>query len=149
MVQQLGRGWRVSGGKGFLNAIVHVGAHVSEASLVKANVDNAFLAGFGICESLTSNLLYRSRRGHHVWASPKICPCACVLWIEIGIFVDRPHCDVNEKYCLDVVAESESVIDSLKWSRSNRRLSMMILKVTFGVANLRRCSFACVRELRR
>ena len=55
-VQQLDRERHLSGGKGFSNAIVHVGAHVSEAPLVKVNVDNAFLAGSGICESLISNL---------------------------------------------------------------------------------------------
>ena len=47
-------------------AHLHVVAHASEASLAKVNVDDAFLAGFGICESLPSNLLCRSRRGHHV-----------------------------------------------------------------------------------
>lgn len=114
MVQQLGRGRRLSGGKGFLNAIVHAEAHVSEASLARVNVDNAFLAGFGICESLISNLPCRNRHDHHVWASLKTCPCSCDLWTEIGIFVDRPHRDVNEKYCLDVVAGSESVIGLLR-----------------------------------
>jgi len=65
VVQELDREQRLSGGKGFLNVIVHVGAHVSEASLARANVDSAFLAGFGICESLISSLLCRNRHGRH------------------------------------------------------------------------------------
>jgi hypothetical protein len=55
----------LSGGKDFLSANANVVAHVSEASLVKANVDNAFLAGFGICENLLSSLVCRNRHGHH------------------------------------------------------------------------------------
>ena len=54
-VQPLGRERRLTDGKGFLNAIA--AAHVSEASLARASDGSAFLAGFGICESLTSNLL--------------------------------------------------------------------------------------------
>jgi hypothetical protein len=55
MAQQLGRERRLSGGKDFLNAIAV--AHVSGASLVKVSIGGAFLAGFGICESLLSSLL--------------------------------------------------------------------------------------------
>ena len=112
VVQQLDHERRLSGGKGFLNAIVHVGAHVSEASLVKVNVDNAFLAGFGICESLLSNLLCRSRHDHHVWASLKTCLCCRDPWN--GILVDRTHRDVNERHPLDVAVGSESVIGLLR-----------------------------------
>jgi hypothetical protein len=78
-VQQLDRERHLSGGKGFSNAIVHAEAHVSEACLARVNVDNAFVAGFGICESLISNLPYRHRHDHHVWASLKSCPCSCDL----------------------------------------------------------------------
>lgn len=48
-----------TGDKGFLNVIV--AAHVSEASLVRVNVGNAFLADSEICESLLSNLLCQTR----------------------------------------------------------------------------------------
>jgi hypothetical protein len=41
-------------------------AHVSEASLAKENVDDAFSVGFEICESLPSSLLCPSRRDHHL-----------------------------------------------------------------------------------
>jgi hypothetical protein len=50
----------LTGDKGFLNAIV--AAHVSEASLARANVDDASSAGFEIGESLLSSLLCRSCR---------------------------------------------------------------------------------------
>lgn len=73
--QQLGRERRLSGGKDFSNAIVRVEAHVSDASLARANADNAFLAGFGICGSLISSLLCRNLRGRHLWASVKTCLC--------------------------------------------------------------------------
>lgn len=110
MVQRRDRERHLSGGKDSLNAIVRAEAHASEAFLARANVDNAFLAGFGICGSLTSSLLCRNLRGHHLWASMKTCPCSCDLWIEIAIFVDRPHHDVNERHCLVVVVGSESGI---------------------------------------
>lgn len=149
VVQRRDRERRLSGGKDFLNAIVHAEAHVSEASLARANVDNAFLAGFGICGSLISSLLCRNLRDHHLWASVKTCPCSCDLWIEIAIFVDRPHHDVNERHCLVVVVGSESGIGLSRSSRSSQSSNVMTLKAIFCVANLRRCSLVYVRELRR
>lgn len=110
--QQLDHERRLSGGKGFLNVIVHVGVHVSEASLAKVNVDNAFLAGFAICESLLSNLLCRSRHDHHIWTSPKTCLCCRGPWN--GILVDRTYRDVNERHSLDVAVGSESAIGLLR-----------------------------------
>ena len=69
----------------------------------------------------------------------------CDLWT--GILVDQPTSDVNEKHYLDVVAESETVIDLSKWLRSNRHLNVRIPRATFGVADLCRCSFVSDREL--
>ena len=144
MAQQFGRGRRLSGDKDFLSAIAV--ALASEAFLVRVNVDGAFLAGFEICENLSSNLLCRNRHGHHVEASLMTCLCRRDLWN--GILDDRHH-DVNEKRCLDVAVGSESVIDLLRWSRSNRHLNAMTPMEILCVANPRRCSFVYARELQR
>lgn len=73
MVQNLDHERHLTVGKDF-STVTGV-AHVSEAALVKVNVDDASSAGFGICESLLLNLPCRNRRGRRLWASTKICLC--------------------------------------------------------------------------